>query len=399
MFWIIAAAALFAAALVTFLPLLRGKSYWQPAALAMLFLLPAAGLWIYSEVGTPEAIDMPALPAGHAAAGAAADPMSAEEMDTMLAGLRARLTETPADLDGWVLLARTLKTMQRFPQAVETLEIAHRIAPDNPYVMVELAEARIFTSADGRIDADSVAMLERAVQADPTQQKGLWLLGVASAQAGDDAFAVSYWESLLAQLEAGSPVAQSVQAQVNEARARLGMEVETPAALALPESHPEIPAEAPADPAAEQASEPARALTPTITAEQGAASAAAPPTSSDGSWQGTAVRISASEAARAAIPPGAVMFVVIRGPGPAVGPPLGVRRIAGPVFPLELTITDGDSMMAERKISLENEVQLQARVSLSGSPGAQPGDWQSAPVTVPLHSGSTVELILDQRVE
>ena len=395
MFWIIAAAALFAAALVTFLPLLRGKSYWQPAALAMLFLLPAAGLWIYSEVGTPEAIDIPALPAGHAAAGAAADPMSGEEMDAMLAGLRARLTETPADLDGWVLLARTLKTMQRFPQAVEALEIAQRIAPDNPYVMVELAEARIFTSADGRIDADSVAMLERAVEAEPTQQKGLWLLGVAAAQSGDDAFAISYWESLLAQLEPGSPVAQSVQAQINEARTRLGMEVETPASLALPESHPEIPAESPADAAAEQASEPARAMA----AEQSAAPAAAPPITSDGSWQGTGVRITASEAARAAIPPGAVMFVVVRGPGPAVGPPLGVRRIAGPAFPLELTITDGDSMMAERKISLESEVQLQARVSLSGSPGAQPGDWQSAPVTVPLHSDSTVELILDQRVE
>ena len=76
-----------------------------------------------------------------------------------------------------------------------------------------------------------------------------------------------------------------------------------------------------------------------------------------------------------------------------------MRRIAGPVFPLELTITDGDSMLAERKISLESEVQLQARVSLSGSPGAKPGDWQSAPVTVPLSSGSTVELVLDQQVE
>jgi cytochrome c-type biogenesis protein CcmH len=370
MFWIIAAGALFTAALVTFLPLLRGKSYWQPAALALLLLLPAAGLWIYSQVGTPEAIDVPALPAGHAAAGAAADPISAGEMDAMLEGLRARLTETPADLDGWVLLARTLKTMQRFPQAVEALEIAQRIAPDNPYVMVELAEARIFTSADGRIDADSVAMLERAVEAEPNQQKGLWLLGVTSAQAGDDAFAISYWESLLAQLEAGSPVAQSVQAQVNEARARLGMEVETPASLALPESRPEIAAESSAVPATD-----------------------------DTGWQGTEVRITASEAARTAIPPGAVMFVVIRAPGPAVGPPLGVRRIAGPAFPLELTITDGDSMLAERKISLESEVQLQVRVSLSGSPGAQPGDWQSAPVTIPLSSGSTVELILDQQVE
>jgi len=93
------------------------------------------------------------------------------------------------------------------------------------------------------------------------------------------------------------------------------------------------------------------------------------------------------------------LFVVIRTVGPAVGPPLGVRRVIDPILPLDITISDGDSMLQERKISLENEVQLQARISLSGSPAAASGDWQSAPVVVPLSAGDTVELILDQQVE
>jgi hypothetical protein len=76
-----------------------------------------------------------------------------------------------------------------------------------------------------------------------------------------------------------------------------------------------------------------------------------------------------------------------------------VRRIADPQFPLELTVSDGDSMMAQRPISSEREVQLQARVSLSGSPAARPGDWESAAVSVPLDAAGTVELTLDQRVE
>ncbi|MCU0989943.1 MAG: hypothetical protein MUE63_10250, partial [Xanthomonadales bacterium] len=246
---------------------------------------------------------------------------------------------------------------------------------------VELAEARIFTSADGRIDEASVAMLERAVELEPTQQKGLWLLGIAAAQAGDDAFAISYWESLLAQLEPGSPVAQSVQAQLNDAKARLGMEVEAPG----PATEPSL------EPGAASAAAPE-------TAPEAAPTVAQAGDAADG-WQGTAVRVTASAAAQAAIPPDAVLFLVIRAPGPAVGPPIGVRRIVGPALPLELTITDQDSMLAERKISLEREVQLQARVSLSGSPGARPGDWQSAPLTVALSSTGTVELILDQQVE
>jgi cytochrome c-type biogenesis protein CcmH len=94
-----------------------------------------------------------------------------------------------------------------------------------------------------------------------------------------------------------------------------------------------------------------------------------------------------------------VLFVMVRSPGPAAGPPLGVRRIADPQFPIELTVSDRDSMMAQRPISQESEVQLQARVSLSGSPAARPGDWQSAAVKVALDAAGTVELTLDQRVE
>ncbi len=368
MFWIIAAVALFVAALVTFMPLLRGKTFWQPAALALMFLLPAAGLWLYTGVGTPQAIDLPVATATHpGAANAAGD----ADIDTMINGLRDKLTESPEDLDGWLLLARTLKTTQRYSEALDALLVARRIAPDNPAVMVELAEARIFASNDGQIDADSIAMLQRAVELDPAQQKGLWLLGIAAAQAGNLEGAVSQWETLLAQLEPGSPVAQSVQTQINEANTQLGR----PTAEAV------IPmaAAAPAQPVAQE----------TVPPEPAA----------DGSWRGTPVRIAAGEAARNKIPTGAVLFVVIRSPGPAVGPPLGVRRVIDPILPLDITISDQDSMLAERKISLESEVRLQARISLSGTPAAASGDWQSAAVTVPLSATDTVELIVDQQVE
>ena len=378
MFWIIAAIALFVGALLTFLPLLRGKTLWQPAGLAMIFALPAAALWLYTVVGTPQAIGVKPTPHPVAA--------NAEELgdiDEMINGLRSRLAEGPEHFDGWMLLARTLKTVQRYPEALEALQVAQRLRPDDPQAMVELAEARIFVSQDGRIDDESVFLLERALELNPEEQKGLWLMGIASAQAGDFAFAISYWESLLELLEPGSPVAQSVQNQINEAQARLGMEP-TPVpvaaeAMAQTDTQPAIEAQVPAQPAAEDQ--------PPV-----------PPTA-DGAWQGTPVRISASDEAQAAIPPNAVMFVVIRSAAIAMGPPLGVRRVIGPQLPLEITLTDADSMIAERQISFESEIQLQARVSLSGMPGATSGDWQSAPVIVPLDSGEPVELVIDQRVE
>lgn len=374
MFWVLAGIALFAGALITFLPLLRGKTFWQPAALALTFMIPAAALWLYTAVGTPEAIGIKPTP--HSVAANASD---LGEMDSMIDGLRSRLTESPEDFDGWMLLARTLKTTQRYPEALEALQVAQRIRPDDPLVMAELAEARIFVSADGRIDDDSIFLLERALDLDPQQQKALWLMGIASAQAEDFAFAISYWQSLLDLLEPGSQVAQSVQQQIAEAQSRLGME---PTGM---------PVGSVALAQTEQQTEPE--------AQEMQAEPPEQPPAEGGAWPGTTIRISASEAAQAAIPPNAVMFVVIRSAGMAMGPPLGVRRIIGPDFPLETILTDADSMLAERKISLESEIRLQARISLSGTPGAASGDWQSAPVTVSLDSRETVELVLDQQVE
>jgi cytochrome c-type biogenesis protein CcmH len=352
-FWTIAAAALFAAALITLSPLLRAKSFWKPLALAMVFLLPAATLWFYNQIGTPDAINLRPPPPPRVANQTQTHAAESQEMDAMIAGLRGRLTDNPEDLDGWMLLARTLKTTQRFQEAIEALETANRISPDNPRIMVDLVETRIYLTPDGRINDEMVATLKRALDQQPDMQKALWLMGIASSQAGDGAAAISYWETLLAQLEPGSPVVQSVQSQIDQVRANMGMVVEE---------------------------------APVVVAD-------------DGAWQGIRLTVSAGESAQSSIPAGGVLYVMIRAPGPAVGPPLGVRRVIDPVLPLEITISDQDSMLEERQISSENELRLQARISLTGSPAAGSGDWQSTPLTVALDSAEAVELVIDQRVE
>jgi len=350
-FWIMAAVALAIAALITFLPLFRPKSGWTPIALALVFLLPTSALLFYPYIGTPAGLDQVA------AATQATHTNESSDIDAMVANLRARLTESPEHLEGWTLLAKTLKTMQRYPEALDALETAHRIAPEDPYVAVELVEARIFMSGQGRIDNEMVATLEEAVARDPAQQKGLWLLGTAAAQSGDDAKAIEYWQMLLQQLEPGRTIAASVQEQIAQAQKRLGIE-------------PDVSAEG-----------------------EG--------TKSDVSAEGEGIKLllSANDELKANMPSNAVLFIILRSAGPVAGPPLGVRRINNPALPLELTINDQDSMMAERKISSESELRLQARLSLSGAPNAQSGDWQSAQMTVSLNTRESVELLIDQRVE
>jgi len=147
-------------------------------------------------------------------------------MDSMIAGLRSKLAENPQDLDGWMLLARTLRATQQFPKALEALETANRLSPDNPFIIVDIVETQIYMSPGGQITPEMTATLQRALEMQPDMQKALWLLGIAAAQAGDTAFAIAYWETLLEQVEPGSNVAKSVQAQVNAAKAQMGMAVE-----------------------------------------------------------------------------------------------------------------------------------------------------------------------------
>jgi cytochrome c-type biogenesis protein CcmH len=349
-FWTYAAGALLIAALITFRPLLRGKSLWQPLALALIFALPAGALWLYTQVGAPEAISLDP-PRRSAAAEHATD---AQDMEAVVQQLRSRLSESADDLDGWMLLARTLKTMQRYDEAMSALETANALSPDNPPVMVELAEAMMFASGNSTVSAESTALLRRALDLDPGQQKAMWLLGIAAAQSGDYESAVTYWETLLETVEPGSAVAQSVQSQVDEARNRMGMSAEA----SVPEpAEPEPPAE------------PER-------------------------WAGIPLRLTAPQQL-----PDGVLYVIIRPAGMTMGPPIGVRRVQNPVFPLEMTISDADSMMKERLVSSESELQLQARLSRTGSPTTSPGDWQSEAIVVALDTGEPVELSINQLVE
>jgi cytochrome c-type biogenesis protein CcmH len=319
---------------------------------------------MYTHVGTPQGINVvgkpPAARAQQSAPSDQAHSSDSQEMDAMIAGLQARLAQNPEDLDGWMLLARSYKATQRFEEATAALERASQLEPGNPVIMVDLVETEIFMTPDGRISDENIAILKQALERDASMQKALWLMGIASSQKGEVDAAVGYWETLLAQLEPGSTVAQSVQNQIDQLKSSSGG----------------MAAAAPV-----------------------AAETAQPEPADDGSWQGVNLKVRAGEDVQNRIPTGGVLYVMIRSAGPAMGPPLGVRRIIDPALPLEITINDGDSMMQERMISSESSLQLQARISLTGSPAANTGDWQSTPLSVSLDSTEAVELVIDQRVE
>lgn len=317
-----------------FWPMLTHGRNVRRYGISLVVALPIVTLMLYQQVGTPLGIgvsgtpDPQATPAGN----------PPESMDELIARLEVRMQENPADVQGWVLLGRSYKTLQRYAEAETALTRAFQIAPDDPLVLAELAEARLFASGDPEFTPEITGMLEQALRLDPEQQKSLWLLGIAARQQGDAATAVQYWQKLLGLLDPASPVAQSVQAQLDQA----GI----------------IPA-------------------PDI----------AGTTEGPAGWD----IVVALDGDQAALPNDAVLFVIARDPE-APSPPLGAKRVTSPEFPVRVSLSDADSMMSARPISGASRVQFLARLSMSGSPVAGDNDLESPPVTVPENPTGPIEL-------
>ncbi len=95
-------------------------------------------------------------------------------------------------------------------------------------------------------------------------------------------------------------------------------------------------------------------------------------TAAAGSEINVAVDISAELKAKAA--PDTVVFVYAKAmQGPPM--PLAVKRMQLKDLPATLSLGDGDAMMPSLKLSAFDQVVVGARVSFSGNPVAQSGDF------------------------
>ena len=340
------AAALVALALCFVLPVLWTRA--RTTALVLLAGLPLGAVGLYYTFGTPEALDPARL-------------VAPATIDEAIDQLQERLDEAPDNIDGWVLLGRTRKTQGReaeaqqrsdaagpyFASAQQAFLRAMALAPDDPDLQVETAEAMSLADPGRRFQPEAVALLDRALATNPQQQRALWFRGIAALQAGDAAGAASRWEALLPQVDAST--AESLRPQIAEARSAAGL--------------------------------------PPL-----AAAAVAP------TGPGISLRIDADPALVASMPEGAVLFVFARSAEQPASPPVAARRIPSPRFPLELRLSDADSLMPTATLSATGRVELQARFARSGSVEAQQGDLIAAPVAAAV--GTSAEpVVLTLRAE
>jgi len=296
------------------------------AALGAVLLLACFGL--YRLLGTPAALD----PGQRSAP---------KTLDDAVAQLEAALARDPSQVEGWRLLGRAYASQQQLAKARDAYAHAAKLAPDQPDVLVEAAEARALAAPAHRFDPQAVAWLQHALALQPRQQRARWFLGIAQRQAGKPADAAKTWEPLLSQVDPRT--AEPLRAQVNVARAEAGMP-----ALAAPARMPGLQ---------------------------------------------VSVQLDPGLAARVRLDPSASVFVIARVPnGPPM--PIAVEKHGAGELPFTATLDDGDSPMPTQTLSSQSEVELIARLSKSGNAMPQAGDLSSPPVRVRLPATGPVRLTI-----
>lgn len=183
------------------------KAGGRKTALGLLFVLPLVAIVGYIVLGAPQALAPVAAPTH----------MDAAQVDAMLQKLADRLAAQPDDHKGWIILARSYKSLGRFAEAADAYSHGGELLNNDAAQLADYAEVSARANG-GSFAGKPEALLARALALDAREPQALFLAGAAANDRRDFAAVVDYWSRLQVQLELGSEEAVSLGEAVNKAR-------------------------------------------------------------------------------------------------------------------------------------------------------------------------------------
>ena len=184
--------------------------------------IPVGVIALYFLIGNPKALS-PSLASAEVASPSTQQggPMSDQQIAANVDKLAKRLEQNPNDAQGWLMLARSYTSMERFADAASAYEHATALNANDANAWADYAEASAMANGQ-RLAGKPTDAINRALQIDPKNQKALDLAGSAAFQAGDYKKAIDYWQKLLNQLPAGSEELRTVSDQIASAKQAAG---------------------------------------------------------------------------------------------------------------------------------------------------------------------------------
>jgi cytochrome c-type biogenesis protein CcmH len=270
----------------------------------------------------------------------------ADRENELLEQLVVHLEANPTDLQGWRLLAASYMQLGRYDEGRAAYQRLWALTrePDDE-LKLAYAESQILSDR-ATLTGEAGRLVEEVLANQPGDPKALWYGGLVALEVGREDAVRTRWTSLLA-LNPPADVERVVRGQL----AALGG----------------------------------------VDAEGAAGAPAA--------ISGPVIKLNVALGdgrSIAGLGSSAQLFIIAR--APEGGPPLAVIRRPPSALPGEFSLSDADSMIQGRSLAAYAELTVVARISMSGQPGAQPGDWQAEAVVRP-SEGPTVALVIDQVVQ
>ncbi len=136
-------------------------------------------------------------------------------IDTMVAGLAARLESQPDDAEGWLRLGRSYRVLGKPANARDAFARAAKLRPKDVAILLDFADA--LHEAAGRprpLPEKFVAIMDQVIALDPGNRDALWYLGLAASEAGEADRAAGFWRRLSEKLPAGTPERLSLESRI-----------------------------------------------------------------------------------------------------------------------------------------------------------------------------------------
>lgn len=302
-----------------------------------LIVIPLVSVTLYRVLGNADAL----LPEAEQAA------QQIDEINAMVSGLAQRLQSQPDDAEGWLMLGRSYKYMNRYAESAQAFSEAYRLLGDKADVLLQYADALAMAN-DGRLAGKPAKLVAKALELAPDDSTALWLSGMAKAEAGKYDEALRHWQKLAAQLPKGSEPHREVQGLIAQVMERLG----------------------------------------TAPAEQQPAAIA----------KGLKVNVAISGELQGVVSAADTVFIYAQA---LQGPPMPLAIVKKQVsdLPVTVVLSDEQAMMPAMKLSNFDRVKISARISMSGQAESRPGDWIGIVESVALAETEGVTITIDQKVQ
>jgi cytochrome c-type biogenesis protein CcmH len=310
----------------------------KTAAVVTAIVVPLLAAWLYSTTTTWQWGEQVAVGGGNAVS---------PEIEGMVQQLEERLQREPGDAQGWLMLGRSFVMLGRYPRAVDAYQQAYDLTGgEDVSAITGLAEALVLTD-EASLGGRAGELIESALAKSPGDPRALWYGSLAALTSGRLALARDRMQLLLAQ-NPPAEVRDVLKTQIADINAQLG------SAPAAADTVAAVPANTPS----------------------------------------VSVTLSVAPEIAARIKEPTNLFVLAR--TAEGGPPLAVVRLSSDQLPLTVDLSDSNAMIAGRGLSSVPRVQIVARISRSGGPQAQSGDFYGEAEYEVQPGKGTVSIVIDR---